>query len=438
VLESGKARDVSVIGTEYQEWAYLNDLTTKGTKNTPYTNPADQARLHAEGTEETEERVPGLQIDGYFRDDSKTTKEPGNAYGNRKFPNDSQFVMRFPNPDLWNGKLVITGPSGVRGQYANDFMIGDFVLKKGYAYAATDKGNSGTRFYCGGRMPGDALAEWHQRVEQLAIAAKRAAATYYEKSPSRTYITGISNGGYLTRYALERTPELYDGGVDWEGVLWRSEGPNLLTYLPSALNHYPQYRDTKSQVAHDAMIEVGFAEGSEFLWDFHYSVYWGVTQRIYREEFDPYWPGSDAEYNYAQRLSPQMNPFAQEIKDAVARVSLSGDIGKPLITLHGTLDALLPIKTNSDEYVKLVDNAGKSELHRYYTIEGGNHIDWLYDNPLFPDEFREKLQPILPCYRASFELVERWVEEDSEPPESQSVPKPEGGEVVNTCPPLEM
>jgi pimeloyl-ACP methyl ester carboxylesterase len=430
VLDGGKAREVSVPGAEYQEWAYLNNLTTTGTKNTPYTNPADRARLHAEGTQETEERVPGLQIDGYFRDDSKTTKEPGNNYGNRKFPNDAQFVMRLPNPDLWNGKLVITGPSGVRGQYANDFMIGDFVLAKGYAYASTDKGNSGTRFYCGSRMPGDAVAEWHQRVKQLAIAAKGAAAKYYEKLPGRTYITGVSNGGYLTRYALEKTPELYDGGVDWEGVLWRPERPNLFTYLPSALKHYPQYRDTKNQAAQDAMIKAGFAEGSEFLWEFHYNFYWGVTQRIYREEFDPAYPGAEAEYDYSSR--------PQEVKDAVAGASLSGDIGKPLITLHGTLDALLPIKANSDEYAKLVDKAGKSHLHRYYTIEGGNHIDWLYDNPLFPDEFRDKLQPILPCYRASLELLERWVEESSEPPENQSVPKPEGGDVVNTCPPLEM
>ena len=434
MLEGGKTREVSVPGAEYQEWAYLNDLTTKGTKNTPFTNPADRARLHAEGTKEIEERVPGLQIDGYFRDDSKTTKEPGNTYGNRKFPNDSQFVMRFPDPDHWNGKLVITGPSGVRGQYANDFMIGDFVLAKGYAYASTDKGNSGTRFYCGTRMPGDALAEWHQRVKQLAIAAKGAAARYYERSPARTYVTGISNGGYLTRYALEKTPELYDGGVDWEGVLWRSEGPNLFTYLPSALKHYPQYRDTNSQAAHDAMIEAGFAEGSEFLWPFHYDVYWGVTQRIYREEFDPTYTGAETDYDYARR--------SREVKDAVAGVSLSGDIGKPLITLHGTLDALLPIKTNSDEYAKLVDKAGKSDLHRYYTIEGGNHIDWLYDNPLFPEELRaelrDKLQPILPCYQASFEALERWVEEGGELPESQSVPKPEDGDVVNTCPRLEM
>jgi hypothetical protein len=32
-------------------------------------------------------------------------------------------------------------------------------------------------------------------------------------------MTGISNSGYLTRYAVENNPELYDGSVDWEGVL---------------------------------------------------------------------------------------------------------------------------------------------------------------------------------------------------------------------------
>jgi len=150
---------VFVLGAEYQEWVYLNDLTTSGTTTTGYTNIVDRFGLNAKDTDNPTD-VPGIQIDGYFRDDSTTTKQPGNFYGNRKFPHDSQFVIRFP--DEWNGKLVVTGPPGVRGQYANDFLIGDFVLNKGYAYASTDKGNSGLRFYSDDRQPGDAVAEWHR------------------------------------------------------------------------------------------------------------------------------------------------------------------------------------------------------------------------------------------------------------------------------------
>ena len=104
-------------------------------------------------------------------------------------------------------------------------------------------------------------------------------------------MAGISNGGYLTRWQLENRPDLYDGGLDWEGTLFRADGPNLFTYLPTALKNYPAYAATGDQAAHDAMIDAGFAPGSEFLWPFHYSVYWDVTQRWYREEVDPDWDG---------------------------------------------------------------------------------------------------------------------------------------------------
>lgn len=42
---------------------------------------------------------------------------------------DSQFVIRVP--DHWNGGLVITGAPGVRTQYANDFIVSDWVLAQG-------------------------------------------------------------------------------------------------------------------------------------------------------------------------------------------------------------------------------------------------------------------------------------------------------------------
>jgi alpha-beta hydrolase superfamily lysophospholipase len=116
----------------------------------------------------------------------------------------------------------------------------DFVLLRGYAFASTDKGNTGQSFYDDGSRPGGSVAEWHRRVEQLTRAAKATVELWYGKEPTRTYMTGISNGGYLARYAIENNPELYDGSVDWESVLWHRDGPNLFTHLPPALRHYPE------------------------------------------------------------------------------------------------------------------------------------------------------------------------------------------------------
>ena len=39
------------------------------------------------------------------------------------------------------------------------------------------------------------------------------------------------------------------------------------------------------------MVDAGFHPRSEFTWDFHYSYYWDLTQRLYREEFDPSYDG---------------------------------------------------------------------------------------------------------------------------------------------------
>lgn len=112
---------------------------------------------------------------------------------------------------------------------------------------------------------------------------------------------------------------------------------------------------------------------------------------------------------------------------AVGRVSLTGRIGKPMITLHGTLDTLLPIATDSDVYARMIDSAGRGGLHRYYTIEGGNHVDGLYDT--YPD----RLRPILPCYRAAFDALTSWVERGRTPPTDRTVPRPADGDVVDSC-----
>ncbi len=219
------ARAVAVPGAAHQRHACLPDLTTTALAGTPYTDTADQTGLAARGTRNPS-GVPGVQIDGYFPDTSRTNAEHG-------WHHDAQFVLRLPA--RWNGGLVVTGAPGNRTQYATDALISDYVLAAGYAYAATDKGNTGPDFYRDGHRPADAVAEWNRRTTQLTRAARTTVHRFYGRPVRRTVMTGISNGGYLTRRQLEHHPELYDGGIDWEGTLWTARGPNLLTPLPTAV-----------------------------------------------------------------------------------------------------------------------------------------------------------------------------------------------------------
>ncbi|KJS62625.1 tannase/feruloyl esterase family alpha/beta hydrolase [Streptomyces rubellomurinus] len=388
-----------VPGAERQHAVALDDLTTAGTLSRGHTVLADWDGLHSADTPQPARPVPGWQVDGCFP--SATRLNP-----NHGWDHDAQFVLRLPA--AWNGGLVVTAAPGIRRQYAADRLIADHALAEGYAYAATDKGNSGPDFSLVGSEPGDALAEWTDRLHELALAARAAVRHHYGTEPERTYVTGISNGGYLTRVQLERFPDLYDGGVDWEGPLWLPEGPNLLTHLPAVLAHYPAYRDGADPDAHVRLIEAGLPPGSEFLWDLHHQLYWDFTQRTYRAVFDPHYPGPDADYPYPTR------PPA--VREAVARVSLTGAIGKPLLSLHGTLDALLPITLHSDRYTHLVATAGRAHLHRQYRIEAGNHVDG------FCDTYPDRLRPLLPFYRTAFKALEAWVDHATQPPTNRTVP----------------
>jgi hypothetical protein len=367
-----------VPGAQVQEAACLGELTTAGTVASGHTVQADWAGLHDSSLPQPV-GVPGIQVDGYFPDSSTTNTNHG-------WNHDAQFVLRLP--DNWNGGLVVSGSPGNRRQYANDRVIGDAVLARGYAFAATDKGNTGVTFHEDGNRPGDAIMEWNSRVTQLTLAARSVVAQRYGRLPARSLMAGLSNGGYLVRWQLERNPWLFDGGLDWEGTLWTDSGPSLLTFLPPALRAYP-IGD------HQGMLDAGFAQGSEFLWPFHNQVYWELTQHIYRVELDPEYVGTEANYDYASR--------PPDVHDAVKRISLTGRIGKPLITLHGTLDSLLPISRDSDAYATMITAAHRDRLHRYYRIENGNHVDSLVD--AFPGQLR----PIAPCFISALDAMAGWL-----------------------------
>lgn len=425
------ADTVAVPGTEQALTACLADLTTAGLlKETPgrYTDVADWTGLHQPGTTNPT-GVRGLQVDGYFPDTSHFNTEHG-------WNHDAQFVLRIP--DHWNGALVVTGAPGTRKQYAGDFLFSDFVLAQGFAYASTDKGNDGVNFYTDGTRPGDAVAEWNSRVTQLTVAAQKALKHRYGQAPGRTYMAGISNGGYLVRWQLENRPDLYAGGLDWEGTLFTPDGPDLFTYLPTAVRYQ------LGQASPEDMYEAGFARGSEPLWPYHEQIYWGLTQKTYRAEFDPSYdpscPGASTGTTLAEIVAPCPSDtrydaaFAdpsRPVHDALARISLTGRIGKPLLTLHGTLDSLLPIRTDSDVYDRMVTTQHRNQLHRYYRIVGGNHVDSLmHFDP-------QHLRPMLPCARTAFDALTSWVEDGQRPPASRTVHRPVGlgtdPALVNSC-----
>jgi hypothetical protein len=416
---------LTVPGAERLEAACLGDLTTTGTLLTGHTDSNEFVGfggLSVPGTV-APAAVPGIQLDGYFPDTSTFNTTHG-------WNHDAQFVIRLPRQ--WNGGLVVAGPPGVRRQYASDVIISDTVLAKGYAYASTDKGNSGGRIFADGERPGDAVAEWHTRLTELTVAAKDVLAQRYHREPRRTYVAGFSAAGYLARWQLENRPGLYDGGVAWSGVLMTPER-NLLSYLPTALRHYPEYAATGSPDAHRALLDAGFPAGSEPTWAYSYRGFWDPFQRILREEIDPTYdgdvlaghplctPGSldcDADYDLGSRPA--------HVKEALERISLTGRIGKPLLELQGTLDTAVTPR-DSRLYAAMVKSQGRGGLTRLYEIEGGTHFEGLYGQ--FPDLMR----PMLPCFQEAFGALEEWATQGERPPASRLVPRDESTDLVNTC-----
>ncbi|MFJ1704829.1 hypothetical protein [Kitasatospora sp. NPDC088346] len=237
------------------------------------------------------------------------------------------------------------------------------------------------------------------------------------------------------RWQLEHVPQLYTGGIDWNGLLLTRDAPNLLTNLPPALRAYPRFANHEPGAA-EAMYAEGYPEGSEDLWKGHYAFLWDSLQRTVREELDPDYDGAtqggtpfcpegtgagcDTDYDYASR------PAA--VHDAVERVSLTGRISRPLITLQGTYDVLLPITRTGDVYDRMVADAGRGDLHRYYRIEKGTHTDGFHD--IAPKVVR----PMQDCFTSAFDDLVAWTRDGVTPPPSRTVPAPAGNTTTGCTP----
>jgi alpha-beta hydrolase superfamily lysophospholipase len=401
--------------------------------------PITDRGVISNGPTPTSTPVPGIQVEGWFADDP--AKE-------------ARFLLRFP--DDWNGKLVVAGASGTRSEYNGDWAWSDYVLPKGYAYASQNKGvlnlylvslASATQpatdplacrlnpssqiwvhFY--DNDPQKPFTQWTQYMLSTASLAQQAAKVNYNRFPRRTYAVGTSNGGYQVRRAMEEAPNLFDGGVDWEGTFIDPNGPNILIDLPPAIRNFPAYVasgfDPNSQAAQN-ILAAGYPPDIvnravtpvDSLWGRYSAQFWEVTACQWQERFDPTYPTYTAgleNYDYFARF---VLPGAF---DSVAAVETTGKIKKPLITVAGTMDALLPIKRQARAYEAAVNasrrgnNDQRKAQYRLYEVQNGNHIE-SFVVP-FP-----QLVVIQPHAQKAFDLLVDYVESNSPLPPSQCVPK---------------
>ncbi|MDQ0189109.1 prolyl oligopeptidase family serine peptidase [Alicyclobacillus cycloheptanicus] len=330
-------------------------------------------------------------------------------------------IVRLPDANIWNGKLVIGGTPAVRNEYALDWLLADIVLQQGYAFASCDKATPGLTL----RDPLRSMAEWEEAYVGLVHHARHLVTQVYGRAADKTYIAGVSNGGYVVRMMLERHPALFDGGVEWEGVLWLPEGRHLLTTLPVYVRDCPIYWNwrgdrtvSEQHAALERLMEAGLVEASSLFWQEYFMTYWVVSLWLYGRSLDPEWkpfalawtndwlrdPAELADYPWQERAGV----VAQRIRP----IANTGRLTKPLLSVAGNWDCLIPFVHHAAAYHDLVQRQGAGALHRMYEIEGGNHVDGLLRGDL------RGQQPVQPYFEAALYHLENWVERGMEPPAS--------------------
>ena len=431
------------------------DLTTANEQTTPpdnslpglppfaFTPRTDRSVISPNAPHRTAitKAVPGLQVQARIASDPT-----GQA----------RFLLRLPGD--WNGRLVVAGASGTRSEFNGDFAWSDYVVQKGFAYASQNKGVLNlqlttaadplgcrlnpdlpvfVRFFA--NDPAQVFTRWTDFMVKAGELAREGVKAAYGAPPRHVYAVGTSNGGYQVRRAIEVAPQLFDGGVDWEGTFVDEDAPNLLTDLPPAVLNFPDYRASGFSAASTAaknIVAAGYPPdlasdlgAPTTLWNRNWISFWEVTLCQWQKRLDPsydtYGSGTGT-YNYIGRL-----PFS-EVGANMAAFANSGKLRRPLVTVAGTMDALLPIDHHARAYARKVAAASADQdkgegrgndderderrsTYRLYEVQNGSHIETYRQESFSPIEF------IQPHAQRAFDLVVQRVERGTALPPSQCI-----------------
>jgi hypothetical protein len=221
-------------------------------------------------------------------------------------------------------------------------------------------------------------------------------------------------------------------------VLWRESGPNFIGELPAGLANFPRYRagadgygpfDPNSPAARAieaANLPPDLVENGTSLWTLNRLSFWEVTECLYVKELDPgYNPGPG---NFEAFAAYDPSTRGKALERQIRKIANSGRVKRPLISVHGTLDALIPLKGHARPYREMIEEAGYGENYRLYEVQNGNHLESFKGTAA--GARLPSLELIQPHAHRAFELLEAWVEEGTPPPPSQCVPR--GGTITQT------
>ncbi len=314
------------------------------------------------------EPIPGRLVEGTFGDDAR-----------------ARFVLRLPKD--WNGRLVVAAASGITDERTYDLYFSDYLLSRGYAFAATDKGVR--RAVLDGdtvllpQTEDSSVRRWASRLEDLARLSRREALKYYGRRAEKVYAVGLSNGGFVARKAAESEAREIDGAVEISGVLWRARSGNVLRELPRALRGdlsgagFPML---------DASWEPVIAS--------YRAAYWEAVTALFIGDIDPEYRGAPKDYDLDAR------PAALE---TIRSFENTGELKVPLISVAGAADLLISCRGHALAYRDLVVARGMGAFHELRVVDGASHIDTNAARFAF-------VKPLMPAAHEAFEALVARVE----------------------------
>jgi pimeloyl-ACP methyl ester carboxylesterase len=314
-------------------------------------------------------------------------------------------------PDDWNGDLVLFA-HGFRG-YTPELtvqapIIREHLIQNGYAWAASSYAENGYRPAIGARDTARLLPLFENLVG----------------APERVYLYGQSMGGNVTTLSLEgaQTRDLYDGAVSECGVMTAS---GIVDYLLSwgALAGYlsdtdittpatdagellatireevapvlgpPDDPTERGETMKNAVLHLtggprpSFDEGYEGQYQNNFATLFGAVLNpspgnAVAQNADTVYQVDDGLAATSDEINRgitrvQSNPDFQDPELYPEFAPATGDIGVPLLTIHGTGDLFVPIHLEQ-QYRRLVEAAGNGDLLVQRAIARAGHCMFSY------------------------------------------------------------